>query len=175
MKRFIVLTVGALFCLACAAVSASPANGNPDPSRIIPVVVHVNDQGQVTEATPAYKVRPAVLRAIRQTLDTIITGPAMKDGKAVSSQFVITLALVPAAKDDGSQGASFKYISSKPLPPGVWTWVHTPDHRLALVNQSSSTINLAQYPSPLQQQSDASNLAARIAHENFMNQVNHGR
>jgi hypothetical protein len=175
MKRFIVLTAGALFCLACAAVSASPTDSNPAPSRAIPVVVHVNDQGRVTSATPAYRVRPAVLRAIRQTLDTIITGPAMKDGKAVSSQFVITLALVPAAKGDGSHGASLKYISSKPLPSGDWLWVHTPDHRLALVNQSNSTINLAQYPSALQRQSDANNVAARIEHDQFMKQVNQGR
>jgi hypothetical protein len=175
MKRFIVLTAGVLFCLASAVAAALPDDGVPGNSRVIPLVVHVNDQGQVTDADPAYKVRPALMRTIRQTLDKIITAPAMKDGKAVSCQFVITLALVTVPQDNGKSSVDIKYVAGKPLPSGVWSWVHTNDHRLALINQSSSMINLSEFRTPNEQAGNARNQVAAIAHEQFMNQVNHGR
>ncbi|RAP59544.1 hypothetical protein BTJ49_02510 [Oleiagrimonas sp. MCCC 1A03011] len=102
--------------------------------RTLPVLVHVDKQGTVTDVTPAYKVRPSLVKVLRATLNKMITKPAQDHGKPISSDVVVTLALHVMEKKDGTHAANFQYVSMKPLPAGSWHWVHTPDHRLALGN-----------------------------------------
>lgn len=138
MKRSTLFVSAVLFCLASAAASAAPKDAKPDQSRLIPVLVTVSRQGKVTEATPAYKLRPSFVHVIRDTLDKMITKPATSHGKPIPCQFVVNLAMTTVPKEDGTYGVSFKYISSKPLPSGSWYWVRTIDRRLALRDQQAN-------------------------------------
>ncbi|WP_146742239.1 hypothetical protein [Oleiagrimonas sp. MCCC 1A03011] len=139
MSRFVsaILGVSAFLAVttAFAAQTSVKANSAADADmRTLPVLVHVDKQGTVTDVTPAYKVRPSLVKVLRATLNKMITKPAQDHGKPISSDVVVTLALHVMEKKDGTHAANFQYVSMKPLPAGSWHWVHTPDHRLALGN-----------------------------------------
>jgi hypothetical protein len=136
MKPHVLLSLMLLLGFATGMASASPVDDKATENRTIPVLVNVNAKGDVTDIAPAYKLRPSFTRQLRDALRKMITKPAMKDGKAVSSQLVITLALVPVAQGNGKHGVNIKYVSGQALPPGTWHWVHTSGHRLALAGQN---------------------------------------
>lgn len=136
MKRHILLSLTLFLSFAAGIASASPKDDKPTESRTIPVLVNVNAEGNVTDVAPAYRLRPSFAHLLRDTLQKMITKPAMKHGKPVACQFVLTLALVTVVRDDGKYGVNIKYVSGKALPPGAWHWVHTSDHRLALSGQN---------------------------------------
>lgn len=137
MKRYLfVAFVGLAFAGATASVLAGQQKNVQ--RRVIPILVHVNRQGQVTEANPAYHLRPSFQKLLRSTLDKMITKPAMDHGHPISSQFVINLAMELTPQPDGKYGVRFSYVSSKPLPSGQWNWARTSDHRLALQDASAA-------------------------------------
>jgi hypothetical protein len=102
----------------------------------MPVLVHVDARGKVTEVSPSAELSPKVSRLLRQNLDELITKPATEHGRPVSSQFVINLAMQASPREDGDYLARFVYVSSSPVPNGSWYWVHIDGHRLALANRS---------------------------------------
>ncbi|HET7359079.1 MAG TPA: hypothetical protein VFJ04_02930, partial [Rhodanobacteraceae bacterium] len=136
MKRRILLPLALSLGFAAGIAAAAPKNDPPTASREIPVLVAVNANGDVTEVTPAYKLRPSFVRLLRDTLQKMITKPATKDGKPVSGQFVFTLAVATAPRGNGESDVNIKYVSGKALPPGTWHWVQRPGRQLALAGQS---------------------------------------
>jgi hypothetical protein len=103
---------------------------------VMPVLVHVDARGKVTDVSPSVELSPKVNRLLRQNLDELITKPATDHGRPVSSQFVINLAMQASPRADGDYLARFVYVSSSPVPSGQWYWVHIDGHRLALANRS---------------------------------------
>lgn len=143
MKRRIVLTLALFLCTAAGAASVSAKEDTPTDSRVMPVLVDVNTKGEVTEVTPAYKLRPPLERLLRDTVQKVVTKPALEHGKPVSCQFVLNLEMITTARDDGKYGLKLKYISRQALPPGGWYWVRTSEpghHNLALASKTGSPL-----------------------------------
>lgn len=132
MLRLAAIALSGVLGLSTMASAAQPAQGATKGQHVIPVLVSVNSHGKVTDVTPAYRMRPEFSRLLRSTLDQMIKKPAMRHGKAVSSQFVMNMALNASKRSDGQYQAKFDYVSSKPLPTGSWYWVHRSDGTLAL-------------------------------------------
>lgn len=136
MKRCLTL----MLFLFAGVMFASVASARPEKAperRIVPVLVHVDSHGKVTDISPAYPFRPGMSRVLEKTLDKMITKPAMSHGHPISSQFVINLALDFVPQGNGKYGVKFSYVSSKPLPSGQWSWVHKDNHQLALQDRSN--------------------------------------
>lgn len=101
--------------------------------HVLPVLVRVDRAGKVTRVSSAWPLSPALDRLLRTDLDRMITRPAQRHGKPVASQFVINLALNAQPRTDGAYDARFTYVSTSPVPSGIWHWAHIDGHRLVLV------------------------------------------
>jgi hypothetical protein len=74
---------------------------------------------------------------LRTNLDELITGPAIdKKGHPTSSQFIMNVVLKTTPRDQDTYDANFAYLSTSPVPPGSWYWVHINGHRLALASRN---------------------------------------
>ncbi len=132
--------IAAMLMVASASVAhAQSASLNPFPPKVLPVLVQVNNQGKITDASPAISLTPQLDRLLRQNLGEIVTGPATRHGKPVSSQFVANMQLKAAPAEPGKYSTQFVYVSSSPVPTGRWHWVHIDGHRLALAESDSHT------------------------------------
>jgi hypothetical protein len=107
--------------------------------KVLPVLVQVDSHGKVTQVSSTVELAPRYDRLLRQTLDEMITKPANDHGRPVASQFVINLGLQTMARPDGNFDAKFVYVSTSPVPPGSWYWVHVDGHRLALRSRSADS------------------------------------
>ncbi|MBQ4853081.1 hypothetical protein IMW82_00090 [Rhodanobacter sp. B2A1Ga4] len=116
---------------------ASSGSLNEFRPKVLPVLVQVNAQGKVTNASPATELSPRLNRLLRQNLDELISKPATEHGRPVASQFIANLALRATPRQEGDYDVQFAYVSSSPVPPGSWYWVHIDGHRLALASQGS--------------------------------------
>lgn len=135
MKSFqLCLALGLL--VAGSTVHAESWSLNGFRPHVLPVLVQVDAEGKVTSVSPSIELSPVVDRLLRSSLDEMITKPAMRHGKPVTSQFVINLALKTVPHEGGGYDASFAYVSAKPVPSGSWYWQHEDGHRLALVNRN---------------------------------------
>jgi len=138
MKRFCaVLLLGTL--VAGQGALATSMSLNQFRSKVLPVLVQVDSHGKVTQVSPAVELAPRYDRLLRQTLDQMITQPASEHGHPVSSQFVMNLGLQTSPRPDGNYDAHFVYVSTSPVPPGSWYWVHIDGHRLALKSRNDYT------------------------------------
>jgi hypothetical protein len=137
MKRFSMMMFAGVLAVGAGAAKADSQSLNEFRPGVMPVLVHVDARGKVTEVSPSTELSPKVSRLLRQNLDELITKPATDHGgRPVSSQFVINLAMQASPRQDGDYLARFVYVSSSPVPSGQWYWVHTDGHRLALANRS---------------------------------------
>lgn len=138
--RALSFAVAAMAALGCAGVSADDSMSlNQFPRKVEPVLVQVNAQGKVTEASPAYPLTPKLGRLLRANLDEMIRKPAVdKDGKPVSSQFVMNVALRATPRASGDYDVQFAYVSTNPVPNGSWYWVHMDGDRLALADRNAA-------------------------------------
>jgi hypothetical protein len=64
----------------------------------------------------------------------------------VASQFIINLGLQATPRPDGAFDAKFVYVSTSPVPPGSWYWLHIDGHRLALKSSDSTATRHRFYP-----------------------------
>ena len=118
------------------AIADDTMSLNQFPHRVEPVLVQVNAQGRVTSASPAYQLTPKLNRLLRANLDGMIRKPAVdKHGKPIPSQFIMNMAVRTEPRTDGNYDAWFAYVSTKPVPPVSWYWVHLDGDRLALASQ----------------------------------------
>lgn len=131
------LAVAAMAVLgSTGAIADNTMSLNQFPHRVEPVLVQVNAQGRVTSASPAYQLTPKLNRLLRANLDGMIRKPAVdKHGKPIPSQFIMNMAVRTEPRTDGNYDAWFAYVSTKPVPPGSWYWVHLDGDRLALASQ----------------------------------------
>ncbi|KQX98954.1 hypothetical protein ASD22_01195 [Rhodanobacter sp. Root480] len=128
----------ALFTLLATggAATASTQPLNEFPSAILPVLVQVDAQGRVTDASPATKLSPQLDRLLRKNLAEMVSKPATdRHGHPMASQAIINVSLQTSPRTEGDYDAIFAYISTKPVPAGSWHWVHIDGHRLALANR----------------------------------------
>ena len=131
------LAVAAMAVLgSTGAIADDTMSLNQFPHRVEPVLVQVNAQGRVTSASPAYQLTPKLNRLLRANLDGMIRKPAVdKHGKPIPSQFIMNMAVRTEPRTDGNYDAWIAYVSTKPVPPGSWYWVHLDGDRLALASQ----------------------------------------
>lgn len=138
MRRFrSCLTLGLL--IAAGAANAENWSLNSFRSHVLPVLVQVDSMGKVTNVSPALELTPLFDRLLKESLDEMITGPALHHGKQTASQFVINLKLKTAPKEDGNYDVRFAYVSAVPVPGGNWHWSLEDGHRLALVSNHRGT------------------------------------
>jgi hypothetical protein len=119
-------TITGLSLVALAALAApvgatqlSVATYEPD---VIPVLISVNKEGKVTKVLPSQKLKPSVARLLRDTIDQVVTAPAQRDGKAISSQIVMRMKLETTQGADGQYAAQFIPLEVKSVPAGSWSW-----------------------------------------------------
>ena len=134
--------VGALTAAGSAAAAAGPhsleaaATGPHSLTEFKPgvlsVLVKVDARGKVTQVSPSNQLTPRYQRLLRENIEELVTGPAKERNKAVSSQFVLNMALKATPRTDGSYDARFTYVSIKPVPFGPMHWINTDGHQLAL-------------------------------------------
>lgn len=106
-------------------------------SNVMPVLVQVNANGKVTGVSPAEQLSPALNRLLRANVDEMINAPAVdKNGRSMSSQFILNMVMSTTPRADGNYDANFAYASTVPVPAGSWYWVHTDGYRVALAQQA---------------------------------------
>lgn len=132
--NYTVILAGLLMASA-SAVSAESISLNAFKPRVLPVLVQVDATGKVVDVSPSSKLSPTFDRLLHQTLDAMISKPAMVKGHPVSSQFVMNLAMRVTPRADGKYDARFVYVSTSPVPSGSWYWVHQDGDRVALAPQ----------------------------------------
>lgn len=110
MKRLYIPTIIALLFVASVATAGdkpTASSTSPD-QRVLPVLVHVNTKGKVTDVAPAIKLHSGLQSLLEKTLDKMITKPAHDaKGKPIVSQFIIKLAMHTTQRDDGQLNVSF--------------------------------------------------------------------
>lgn len=123
--------------LGCTSAFANDSMSlNQFPHRVEPVLVQVDARGKVTAASPAYELPPKMTRLLNANLGEMIHAPATdKNGKPIPSQFVMNVALQAEPNGSGDYEAHFTYVSTNPVPPGSWYWVHLDGDRLALASR----------------------------------------
>ena len=136
MKRFSIMMFAGVLAVGANAAMADSRSLNEFRPGVMPVLVHVDARGKVTEVSPSAELSPKISRLLRQNLDELITKPATEHGRPISSQFVINLAMQASPREDGDYLARFVYVSSSPVPNGSWYWVHIDGHRLALTDRN---------------------------------------
>jgi hypothetical protein len=67
----------------------------------MPVLVQMNANGKVTRVSPATALTPRYQRLLRHNIEALAAGPAMNCHKALSSQFVMNVALKTTPRPDG--------------------------------------------------------------------------
>lgn len=139
MKRCCALLLFGTFAVSQGALATSMSLNRFTP-HVMPVLVQVDDQGQVTGVSSAVELAPRYERLLRQTLDQMITRPANDHGHPVASQFIINLGLQTTPRPDGDFDARFVYVSTSPVPNGSWYWEHIDGHRLALRSQDRNVL-----------------------------------
>jgi hypothetical protein len=131
----------ALFGMLAAGSGGATANSkslNEFKPGIMPVLVQVNAQGKVTDASPPTQLSPQLNRLLRQNLAEMVSKPATDShGHPIASQVNNNVALHTTPRAEGDYDANFAYVSTKPVPNGSWYWVHVDGHRLALANRDN--------------------------------------
>ena len=136
MKRLSTfLLLGAMTATGTAAATGSFSLNEFKPG-VMPVLVAVDAHGNVTRVSPSTHLAPRYQRLLRENIQELVTGPATKRNKAVSSQFVLNMTMKASPRSDGSYDAHFAYVSVKPVPSGPMHWVNVDGHRLALAHDS---------------------------------------
>lgn len=144
LREVFAMNLRLMTCALLMVAVAAPGHAQDSMSangfrnHALPVLVRVDSVGKVTLVLPSVQLSPRTDRLLRANLDQMITQPAKYRGRAVSSQFVIQLALVTEHKGDDTYSAHFEYVTAMPVPAGSWYWVHINGHRLALAEDDGS-------------------------------------
>lgn len=138
MKPLLPLVIFTMLAAGSGAAAASSASLTEFRPKVMPVLVQVNADGKITNASPSEELSPKINRLLMRNLAEMVSKPATdRHGRPVSSQFIINVALQTSPRAEGNYDANFTYVSSKPVPPGSWYWVHIDGHRLALADRNS--------------------------------------
>lgn len=145
--RILPLLLLAVSSAAPAADLFAPDRGdsgslNQFPVRVLPVLVNVDSKGRIVNVASAYQLSPRFNRLLTKNVSEMISKPAVdKQGHAVSSQFVLNLAMQATPREDGNYDTEFRYVSAQPVPSGRWGWAHTDGYDLALLDLSGPSVH----------------------------------
>ena len=110
----------AAFAGTATASSGSLVEFKP---KVMPVVVQVDAQGQVTDILPSEQLTPRLQKMLVKQLDAWIIKPATVKGHPVGSRFIVEVAMQAKPRKDGNYDASFVYVKSLAMPfGGVVHW-----------------------------------------------------
>lgn len=79
------------------------------------VVVSVSEQGRVSRIRYAEKLPDSLQKLLKTTISKWITKPAVKNGRHVESQVLMTVQLHTEPAADGQKQAYFSYVSSEAM------------------------------------------------------------
>ncbi|MDE2308967.1 MAG: hypothetical protein KGJ97_11845 [Xanthomonadaceae bacterium] len=133
MKRFHCVLIGAVLLAMATVAMASPVSLTSFPLRVMPVLVHVNSLGKVTEVQPSAQLPPRLQRLLASSLRQWISKPAIVGGHPVDSQSIVNVALHATPRKDGRYAASFAFVSIVPAPFASAYWSTRNGTQLALV------------------------------------------
>ncbi|WP_217645842.1 hypothetical protein [Pseudoxanthomonas sp. GM95] len=132
---------------------------SPVSSDLVPVLVKVNKQGEVTSVSAPIRLKAAWSRLMRENISEMITAPAMKDGKPVNSQVIFIMAIETAPRADGNYDASFTTREIRQAPTGTFSW-KVQDGRYSLVDNNAirqaHRFDLPSSPPPMPSSRDVS-------------------
>jgi hypothetical protein len=152
VRASLIASLIAVLMCSTSAVAQGPATlGSSDANKASyePVLVQVNEHGQVTDFTPAYSLSPDLMALLRSNLNAMIHSPGTdKSGKPVATQFVINLNMQVTPRSSGGYDAQFTYVSANPVPPGRWYWSHDESGRLGLASRDISNAFQGIYGGP---------------------------
>ena len=103
----------AAFAGTATASSGSLVEFKP---KVMPVVVQVDAQGQVTNILPSEQLTPRLQKMLVKQLDAWIIKPATVKGHPVGSRFIVEVAMQAKPRKDGNYDASFVYVKSMAMP-----------------------------------------------------------
>lgn len=83
---------------------------------VMPVVVQVDAQGQVTDVLPSEQLAPWLQKMLVKQLDAWIIKPATVKGHPVGSRFIVEVAMQAKPRKDGNYDAGFVYVKSLAMP-----------------------------------------------------------
>lgn len=149
MRALLVSTLIVALLSSTSAIAGEPTTPTPTdapPGNIEPVLVHVNAEGKITDVLPAYPLSHGLMRVLRSNLDAMIHKPATdSQGKPISSQFIIKMALKSEQRSTGDYDAHFTYVSASPVPAGSWYWGHDAQGQLVLSAQDNLNSTMSAY------------------------------
>lgn len=129
-----------MLLIACTALSggALAASGSLGGARpqVMPVIVHTDAQGKVTEINPALQLSPKYRQLLIEQLGAWISKPASWKGHPVASTFIVQVGIRAVPRNDGGYTVSYIYAGSQPIAySGPWHWNVIDDGRqFALVS-----------------------------------------
>ncbi len=130
MKRLLNV-VALMLCVSwMGTVAAQPISERGADKHVLPVLVAVDANGNVTKIDSAIELRPAQEQVLERAVRQMITGPATdKKGHGVDSQMVLRFSMQPV---EGSAAAyAFAYLGAESVQSGSLHWVNT-EHGFAL-------------------------------------------
>lgn len=136
------LVAGIALALAGTAVAGASAQTMPD-SRIIWTVVNVNKLGKVTGIQPSERLPGWEHQLLMKQLHAWFNKPATnKDGKPISSRFVLKLAMSTTPTANGNYAAKFQIAKAMPVNFGgsVYWNMSEPGDYLTLVSSSAHIV-----------------------------------
>ena len=139
MKRFHRMLIGGVLLATGTFAMASSVSLTSFPPRVMPVFVHVNSLGKVTEVQPSTQLPPRLRRLLASNLRQWISKPAIVDGRPVDSYSIVNVALHATPRKDGKYDASFAFVSILPAPFASAYWSTKDGTQLALVESHAGS------------------------------------
>lgn len=131
-----IIAATSLFTVAGAGFAVEYSVNTMD-TRVLPVFVQVNAEGEVTRILPAEPLAPKFNRMLDATIRGWIKKPAMVKGHAVNSSMIMRVALNVQPRSDGNYDLAYHYVSGTAVPmasaSSYWRWIN---NHLALVTGS---------------------------------------
>lgn len=84
--------------------------------QVMPVVVQVNAEGQVTDILPSEQLTPLWKKMLIKQINAWIVRPATVKDHPVASRFIIEVGMQAKPRQDGDFDANFVYVKSLPMP-----------------------------------------------------------
>ncbi|HVX05321.1 MAG TPA: hypothetical protein VHA71_09415 [Rhodanobacteraceae bacterium] len=113
LRASLVACAIAAFAGTALASSGSLVEFKP---KVMPVVVQVDAQGQVTDVLPSEQLTPWLQKMLVNQLDAWIVKPATVKGHPVASRFIVEVAMQAKPRKDGNYDANFVYVKSMAMP-----------------------------------------------------------
>lgn len=141
MKRIHMLAVAGAIAAVGSTAMASNGSLTQFTPKVMPVLVHVNSHGKVTNISPSTPLPPQFAHMLESSIRGWISKPAVIHGRNVDSDMIINVAFKASPRGDGNYDAGFAYVSSSPTPYKSSHWVSKDGYQLGLVDNSAGLGN----------------------------------